>query len=247
MASGAYYVCKDPECERGILFQIAPEFSGEIPEEQSNLYRECEKVSNAIDMIFPTNNQKYQEYFVPLLSLAQAGLVGANANPNHAKKALEILKQNLIDKEGWAIKNGYLKKLGIICLYAISFYVLSFILLRLCFNEIEFSNFSILLCGCCIGIWLSFAMRKVVLSFEDIYIIEKDQMEPIIRLIYANILCAIIFLGFNIGFIKLNIGSIPIDATNGISFVFLIGCLLGVSEQTLSSRIFSSSTKLVKM
>ena len=65
-----------------------------------------------IRMLFGDQTERFEEYFRPLLSLAQLGLVGASANPSLAQRALDSLKFEMVSREGAMIKNGYMKKLG---------------------------------------------------------------------------------------------------------------------------------------
>ena len=41
--------------------------------------------------------------------------------------------------------------------------------------------------GAMVGAWVSYGARKFQLEFEDMSLIEKDMVEPIIRLIYIGI------------------------------------------------------------
>ena len=46
--------------------------------------------------------------------------------------------------------------------------------------------------GAMTGAWISYGARKFQLEFEDMSLIEKDMVEPTIRLIYIGV-CSLIF------------------------------------------------------
>src|SRR5262249_14885841 len=68
-------VSRDPSNQRDILFQQSPNHSGEIPEEQLALKDQIEQTLAILRMLFPNDDARFREYFDPLVSLAQTGLV----------------------------------------------------------------------------------------------------------------------------------------------------------------------------
>src|ERR1700736_2847321 len=79
------------------------------PQDQLDLKRDVERALHAITRLFLEPRQakesKFRPYYAQLLSLAQLGLVGPNASPEVAKRALENMTAELIDSEGASVKN----------------------------------------------------------------------------------------------------------------------------------------------
>src|SRR5947209_2856345 len=102
---GAFVVSRDNGDPKDIRFEVVAG-SGPTPKEQVALKAEVESVLTVLRLLF-TDEGEFETYFRPLLSLAQAGLVGAHAQPEVAAGALVALKNEITAREGGKVKNRY--------------------------------------------------------------------------------------------------------------------------------------------
>src|SRR5258706_3776349 len=110
MEKGAFIVSQHQTDKKEIMFNttsISPSNA------QLKLKNEVERAVIVLQAIFKGDDTNYFLYFNQLVSLAQAGLVGDNANPEIASQALENFKYDILVKMSGVIKNRYMKKLGI--------------------------------------------------------------------------------------------------------------------------------------
>lgn len=255
MAQGAYIVYQNKENPKEIVFSINSEYQTEVPEVQQKLHLEIEKALVVIQMLFETEGNDFQIYYNQLLNLAQAGLVGKNAQPSIAYHALQQLKKEIVDKKSGEIKNNYLKKLGIKAFYyGIIPFVLGVILsvLKSCvklsseLNEFcVLANFFFIWSFCMLGVWLSFGTRKTILNFEDLNILERDRLEPTMRLLFAGFISIIFSLLFYTEMITIEIGNVSSKSISDnfvISIIF--GTFLGLCEQVLGKKITQQASSI---
>jgi hypothetical protein len=250
---GAFVVSRDAEEPRDIRFEIAAG-KGPPSKEQVALKADIESVLTVLRLLFSDKNE-FETYFRPLLSLAQAGLVGDHAQPEVAAGALTALKNEIVAREGGKVKNRYMKTLGLRALYlggsvlivAIALYAIP----RLRgwmpgADFIVFNNFLFLWSGCMAGVWSSFGVRKTLLRLEDLPILEEDRLEPKIRLIFAGLLTMMVGLFFSLKVVTINLGPITTDQINtNVKLALLIGLLGGFSEKALSSAVAKQASRLL--
>lgn len=247
MSKGAFIVSPDKDNPKAIKFQLASKDS--IPsEEELQLKDDVERTLSVLRILFADDDIKFREYFRPLLSLSQVGLVGEGAQLETAKRDLSSLKNEIVESEAGRVKNKYMKYLGLKALWMGSIpLVFALIINWLLPQLILLGNFLILWVGCMAGVWLSFGVRKRFLSFEDLHIPEKDRLEPIIRLIFTGILTIIIGLLFSTEAVVLKIGGISTaDFTKSYQVALLFGLLLGFSEKALPSVIAKKAPSLLR-
>lgn len=99
---GYFIVCRDQTNDMDIRFQqIELEADEVIPDEQLELRDKIDSALTTIRILFTEQRERFDEYFRPLLSLAQLGLVGKSANPSLAQRALDSLKFEIVSRERW--------------------------------------------------------------------------------------------------------------------------------------------------
>lgn len=247
MEKGYYIVGENPEMPFDIKFSIKPDLVADVPEPQQKLQMEVEKTLVVIRKLFENSEVELRHYFNLLLALAQAGLVPENAQPVIAMNALQQLKAELIDKKSGEVKNRYFKQLGIQAFYfgigpltigmllkGLAYFSTSEVTLNL---EI-FANFLYILSACMLGIWISFGARKTVLTFEELTTIEKDRLEPAIRMVFAGSISMVFALLFYKQAIVIEFGNISTKEISSDAFVSLIfGIFLGLGEQILGKKL----------
>jgi hypothetical protein len=217
---------------------------GGCPAEHQQLKNEIERTLSALRIIYPGGSDgKFNEAFAKLLSLSQVGLAGTSPATSVAESALNSLKNEVVDREAGRVKNAYMVKLGV---WALIFGAIGFVLhfiagLNCPWIPQEahiYRNFLLLWSGCMIGVWCSFASRKVVMTFFDLTRIEEDRVDPPLRLIFSGLLTSILGLIFITGFANIVVGTFE-----GAKFLqdgavaLLIGALSGMAEMALPGAI----------
>jgi len=241
MERPAFYVSRDPTDSRGILFKLR-QGDDPIPPNQARLMSEVEATLTILRMICPEDN-KFELYFIPLLSLSKAGAGDDPARPDLALLSLQSLKMDVLAREGGRIKNQHMKALGkwvIIIGLPMLFVAIVFHIISLKSPGVSpiISQFLFLVAGCVAGVWLSFGARKTILRFEDLNIPEEDRLDPAIRIFFASLLTVILGLLFSTGAVTVMVGKITTDQINfSIRVALLLGLACGFSEQALSQKV----------
>ena len=253
MPQGNYIVSSNEE-RNEIVFSLSPTAEQEIPHEQQDLLFDVENTLETIRTLYEGKNQLFKNYFEQLLSLSQVGLVGENAQPKLAKRALDQVKSEITNRESGKVKNKYLRELGKKALWfgmpaLLIGTILNYLHCRQvdfeCLNCVLFANLLILWAGTMIGVWLSFAITKTYITFNELTIIEKDRLEPALRLIFTGILAIIFGLLFIKKSIVLSLGDLSSDqiATDPIS-ALLLGVILGLNEKIIGNTLTKKTSVL---
>lgn len=244
---GCFEVTQNKDCKFDIVYAKINDFcKNGIDDEQLNLYSECELTCSTIKSLVNTDESLKEEYFNKLLSLSQAGLTGPTANPTFGLKALSSLKEEIVIKESGRIKNSYMITLGLYALALIVLCILIIIALKY-FDLKSLYKYPFTYIGAMIGTWVSFGARKVELQFNELSIIEKDRLNPLIRLIYVGVCSLILLLFLSSGIIDISIGNISIDkilATYELQV--LLGIISGLIEYKLSVGLFNKANEIFK-
>lgn len=239
-----YFVVSENQSEKfDIKCELRPDVKDEVPEEQSLLYADVEDTCNVIKALNKTTEDVKQKYFDKLLSLAQVGLVPeCGAQPRMAMISLEKLKAEMLLVEGKRIKNQYMRRLGITATILAG---IIGVITSVCYAITKMNAFSMIgytWLGAMAGAWVSYGARKFRLAFEDMALIEKDMLEPVIRLIYIGV-CALIFeLFLSCGIATVTVGSITTKGlTSDIQTQILIGVLCGLIESKIGIDIYKKA------
>jgi hypothetical protein len=102
----------------------------------------------------------------------------------------------------------------------------------------QFRHLFVLMAGCMMGTWASFAARKVTLTFDDLAELEQDRLSPPMRLTFTGTLTFIFALTFLTGMVQIEIGGFRTAdlASNGL-VALLAGAFFGLLEQSLPTAI----------
>lgn len=255
MEKGAYLVYQNPDNNKDIVFSVKPDYQNKVPEIQQKLHLEIEKTLVVLQMLFDKDEKSFGLYFNQLLSLAQAGLVGDNAQPTIAINALQQFKNEIVDKKSGEVKNSYFKTLGLKALkLGIIPLIIGLVIIILNYyfptcpelgKLYVFSNFLFIWSSCMLGVWLSFGARKTILKFEDLNILEEDRLEPIMRLLFAGAITMIFSLLFFTEAMTIELGNISTKSISDNTIVAIIfGTLLGLSEQVLGKKITKKAASI---
>lgn len=225
----------------------------DAPQDQRELKNEAERALTVIKALYrrAEDERKLREAVAKLLALCQVGLVGANASPAVAIDALRVLEADIVEREAGPIKNQYMRKLGG---WAALFGMLGLFAYLICehlpwvpFDEFyRYRTVFLVWGGAMAGTWVSFASRKVRLSFTDLVALEEDRIEPQLRLVFTGILTVILVLVFITGLADVKIGAFQASslAQSG-TVALLLGAFAGLAEKTLPSAVMSRANTVI--
>lgn len=253
MAQGYFIVSQDGD-NLDILYQVAPGMTGACPDDQLTLKNDLEATEAALKVLYPDPKLRLPR-FRELLSLAQVGLQGQNAEPKVAASALANLKQSILMIEGSLRKSRYFKELGqLAALYGLPALAVAVALKCTVPQYVVPVNcnlsklvplaiaLALLFSGAMVGAWLSYGLRTVTLTFDDLTTPEEDRLDPRVRLAFVGVLSLVIGLALYLGALDISLGKISShDITHRNALALLIGVLLGASERALTGQV----TKLV--
>ena len=115
-------------------------------------------------------------------------------------------------------------------------------------NEVyEYRAIFLLLAGCMMGTWASFAARKVKLAFSDLAELEQDALAPRMRLLFTGVLTFIFALVFLTGLVQVEIGGFSTERLAGDGLVaILMGTFFGLLEQALPAAVMERARGFVE-
>ena len=244
-----YFVVYENEDEQfDIKCDLRPDVEDEVPELQSLLYSEIENTCNVLKALDNTSDEIKRKYFKKLLSLAQVGLVPENsAQPKMAMVALDKLKTEMLHIEGKRIKNRYMKRLGITAIILSAIVGCMMCLLFHLLKSNVFCMMGYTWFGAMIGAWVSYGARKFQLEFEDMSLIEKDMLEPIIRVIYIGIFSLIFELFLSCGFATITVGNITTESIKNYQEIqILVGIICGLVESKMGIDIYKRANSVLE-
>jgi hypothetical protein len=245
MPTGYFTVHQDvPNLD--ILYQVAQGAQGPCPDDQLALKNDLEAAEAALKVLYPDDKLRLPR-FRELLSIAQVGLQDT-AEPKIAASALANLKQAILTTEGSVRKNRYFKHLGfkagvyagpallIAALLKYAVPVFSSVLNQNIVNLLI--TFLLLYGGAMVGAWLSYGLRTVTLTFDDLATPEEDRLEPDVRLVFVGVLTLVVGLALYLGLLEVQIGRISSQLLfHRASLALLVGVLMGASERALTGQV----------
>jgi len=199
---------------------------------------------------------KLDKYVRDLKGIADVGL--KDGFVDMATLALASLKAEFVSLEAPRIKNDYVWNLG---RWSAGFALLALAVSLLSFGTVPelvfLKPFAIASVGAAIGTWLSFSIRRVSLSFEQLAVPEEDMLHPASRLLFVLGLTLVVMLIFYNGVMNLQIGDLNTTLLDGIpgkpdgqtgkvpslpAISLLVGLFCGIAERGLSSAVSLRAT-----
>ena len=238
MPDGAFNkVDRDEGNPQDIRFVVKTLGDSEPPKDQSTLRDEVDSTLSVLRNIFGDDDTRFEEYFRPLLSLAQLGLVAGF--PDTAHRALTKLQEDIVAREGGGIKNRYMKKLGINALWLGGIPLLVGLALTSLSTKYQpLYSFLFAWGGCMAGVWLSFGARRTYMSFKDLPVAVGDGLERHLRLLFSGLLTITVGLLFSTDVVVVKLGAISTSQFDqNAQIALLIGILSGFSEKVLPSKV----------
>lgn len=205
------------------------------------------------------------EYVRKLAGIAGLGLEGPHTAL--AKLALISLKAEFSAREAGRIKNNYVRKLGLSAALFAAFFLAAYLLIRLtpCVDAPDapppdhafaclpawwdiHKTFLLAAAGASIGTWLSFAVRRLDLPFEDLALLDEHSLDPPFRILFVVALTLLACLLFWTGAINISIGGLNtapdnFKATGSIAVV--VGLFCGLSERALAAAMSNRAAAFV--
>jgi hypothetical protein len=249
MAKGAFIV---HENENGIVIANAGG-DGPVPDDQRELVLAVCDFETTLKLLFSNKPDKYRPYFDRLLSTAQSGLVGDNPITATARASIEQMKMELSNREGRGIKTRYLVEMGWMCLASAVLTMLLFLTAdnwRILVTEIAaLKHYFAVWAGAMVGLWVSYAVRRSEVSYEELATMDRRTTEAGIRVIFVGLVASTFALFLSTSLIDLSIGGLDLnDFRSSAEIALLIGIIAGFSEQTLPTRLLDvSKSKIDKL
>lgn len=200
------------------------------------------------------------DYVMKVYGISELGLAGSQTSL--ARFALASLKEEVLSQQARRIKNTYVTALGLCALAIGTLLFLPYVLIS--FDRLpvrpepalpfgaewwrDHRSFFLTGIGAAAGTWLSFSIRNVSLTFEQLASVERDMLNPPLRLFFVLGLTLAAYLLFWTGAVSLSVGSLKVDVESlkqAGSTAFLVGLLCGLSERTLATAISTRSETFV--
>jgi hypothetical protein len=266
-ARSAYNVTLREDMPGQLYFFNRPDFEGPVPDDQSQLQIEFDKVNAVLrSRLKDRDALKFDSELKRLLSLAHGAFAGQYAQIAQARASLDAYKEELIKQEGPAIKNAYQRELAWAAGKASLMLLFVGILIRVAIGlskqygwleerlsereiilahsvrwDSDFAplHFAILLAAAMWGIWLSFSVRSLQLRFEQLQHPESDMMRPWARLLTYGMLAFILALFFQLGILVISVGGVVStnQLSNNVLVAIFVGLCLGFSDRALPDQV----------
>jgi hypothetical protein len=203
----------------------------------------------------PNPALRRSDYIHKIAGVARVGLQGTDPSLSAlATQSLNSFREEVVALEAGAVKNRYLWRLGWRCLVVAGGSTLAYWLISsACPTDYthavssircekypllsEYRNFFVLAAGTAIGTWLSFSVRRVILSFLDLAALEEDRLDPTIRILFITGIASVVGLLFWTKAVTVGIGNFQSDFTLSGTYALLIGLLLGIAERTMATAV----------
>lgn len=238
----------DPASSKSVDIYMA--VTGTPSESQAKLFDEMGYALDVVRRIYLTNSPneaKFRDYFVRLFRLAQVGLEGPDSASKQARSTFEAIKTSILDDEGGRIKTRNFVALGEAALLigivlGVLYFVLQIsaqsplerLLETLQFRRVALANFLILLCGCLLGVCLSYGVRTSTMTLSDLVSSGADRLPPTHRLLFIGALTGLFGLLFTSGIVELKVGSLSTaEIASNPGLAFIVGAFFGLGESAL--------------
>ena len=245
---------------REISFRVRPNIV--VPDAYFNLETEIEHACTILTVMFPDDDewsrQRFNIYFTRLKNLARSSL--GQDQVTLGSLALKSLQDDIVIRESGRIKNKYIIELGKwAAIFGAVFFGAYLISLGdpLVSKTIKDKTFFLMMLGSMLGTWLSFSIRKPTLAFAELAAIEKDLLDPKVRLLFVAGLTIVVALILATGMVVITVGAFKTnflmsqavggDFNAGVAAMraILIGCLCGIGEQALPNAVGQRATAFV--
>jgi hypothetical protein len=181
--------------------------------------------------------------------LADVGRIGLfEANIELAKRNLLTLQNGFVAQQAEAVKNGYVRRLGVWAVLWILVNAASYVLVCrylaptvraqhidgsfsfLADIAWRFRNFFLLAIGSALGAWLAFLFQRPTLRFADLVQLDENLLRPAMRVIFTIVLGTVVGLLFWAGMVVINVGGFSTNFRTAGTPAMLIGAFCGIAS-----------------
>ena len=185
-------------------------------------------------------------YIEQLVSVGRIGLTENNIEL--AKGNLTSLQVGFVAQRAEAVKNSYVRRLGVWALLWILANAALYVLVcrylapsvRAALVDGSFSfladiawrfrNFFLLAIGSALGAWLAFLFQRPTLRFADLVQLDENLLRPGMRVIFTIVLGTVVGLLFWTGMVVINIGGFSTNFHSAGTPAMLIGAFCGIAS-----------------
>jgi len=217
-----------------------------IPPDKQNFRVEVDRALGVIRAVLLERNtedgkSRLNEYLRALKGVATVGLTGSDPTQVQlGRLALAGLKDEFVSREAGFVKNAYVLRLGVSALVAVVLSTCAYLIVQAEWpgSTLDtYRNFFLLSIGTAIGTWLSFSLRRVVLTFGDLAALEDDRLRPELRVAFMIALTFVIGLLFWTTAVQVAIGGFKSDFASDAPSALLIGALCGIAERAMATAV----------
>lgn len=231
-------------------FNIEPrdDFAGPIPEEQREIAHgiyEAWAVLKALkdQKVFSGDEKTFSAFRRQLLEAARAGLEVQHARTRLAARALEQIRDEIALRKGVIIKLNYLGRLafwgliGILAIAAAPYFVPPALT--------GFVKYSWVIIGAIVGAWMSVAVNRQEVAFEEMPTFLHSRFEPLIRIAFVALLSVTLAILLELEIIVVEMAGTDFATfSDNPSVGLILGIFAGLSERAVSVRVIERAGKI---
>lgn len=248
----------DPACgfPTDIGFRVVPHV-GTVPPDQEALKTAIDSTLTSLRIILPPDSddpavtRRFGEYFNRIYSAARVGLV-TPAYPEVARPDLQAVREEIVYREGPAIVNGYLKRLGtrafLHVFAALLVHVAALIVEQIgrgLLEPFDLHNLPLMWAGAMIGGWLSVGASRRTPTLEDLARMREDSLDADMRLLFVGLLTLVVGLVLLTDLIVITVGTFDGGRIEDSWMIaLLVGAFCGLGEKAMSSRIVQQAQSM---
>jgi len=239
----------------------------EIPLEKQTLFIDLTNAATVVNACCERMQKKdlvrakalQNEFIEKLAACGRVGLYGTH--PGLAQVALVTLKTEFFARNASAIKQRANDRLvrwafGVATVLMLPYFLCRWAALffaegpaRDAFEASFFyrrKEFFLLAAGAAIGTWLSFSIRNLDLTFEDLGKFEDEYLGPSVRVAFVVALSVIVGLLFWTGAFAISIGGLKVLPHVAGGTAMLVGLFCGLSERALATAVSSRAATFIR-
>jgi hypothetical protein len=215
---------------------------------QNGLMRKFAQAIGTVEQV-QSEEVARRNYYVRKLADIAKGALANSQKVDYAIAALEAFKNEFVAREADSVKNRYVLKLGrraamFGAIFFAAYWFSRYLPLASTLDQNDpnslllyrYKEFFALATGACAGTWLSFAIRRVILGFTDLALLEDDRLKPTSRILFVVGLTIVVGMLLQTHMVGFVVGATPITLTSGL-LALLIGTLCGISERALTNVV----------
>lgn len=265
-------VPRDGDERRLVNFDIG---EGETTPEEADLMRSIKTTETVIDIVLKRPRlsavmrrryawwrARHTYYVGQLVDIGRIGLT--ERNQQLAKVNLASLQENFVAQQAEAVKNRYVRRLGLWAVFWILLNAISYILIcrylapspRVAAVDASygfladiawrFRNFFLLAIGAALGAWLAFLFQRPTLRFADLVQLDENLLRPFMRVIFTIVLGTVVGLLFWTGMLLISIGEFSTNFHNAGTPAMVIGAFCGIASAAIAAALSNRAMEFAR-